>query len=82
MEALESHLGAARAVLSEAVARLRAEHDAERAKAQRETRQLRAELLGARRREAELEAKLASIGLMMNDDPSAIGTLPMANTSR
>ena len=64
-EAIDAHLSGARAVLSNAMAVLRTEHEAERTRTLREIGQLRAQLQLARQREAELEGKLASIGSVM-----------------
>ena len=59
--AIDSHLGAARAVLYEAMAQLKAEHEAQLARSQQEIRNLRAELQSVRQAEAALQAKLATI---------------------
>ena len=64
--AIDSHLGAARAVLSSAMSDLCAEHDAATARARSETRQLQKELRVSRQREAELEDKLAQLGSLMS----------------
>ena len=59
--AIDSHLGAARAVLYEAMAQLKAEHEAQLARSQQEIRNLRVELQSVRQAEAALQAKLATI---------------------
>ena len=63
--AIDTHLGAARTVLTNTISSLCAEHDAATARLRSEARALQQALAKSRQREAELEGKLAKVSMLM-----------------